>query len=185
MGSVNRFRQRIAWVSASAALLMFVATVLAPMSLAATPSHWGVSWDYRLLGKLNSATDPDTGLTILITGSGSLDRSQQTIGGGGDYTVFDTEGSAVGGGTWSATTLGSFTPTGPGNSPGEGGRLELEASFSGAGTGALNGAQHVVIQCSMWGPTVGPPGYPWPADFVEVGPYTVHETGAVMFNLNQ
>jgi len=185
MRSMNRFRQRMAWVFARAALVVLMATLLAPISLAATPSQWGVSWDYRLLGKLNSAKDPETELTILITGSGSFDRSQSTIGGGGSYTIFDMEGSAVGSGTWTATTFDSFTPAAPGNSPGEGGRLELEASFSGTGSSALNGTQHVVIQCSMWGPTVGPPGYPWPADFVEVGSYTIHETGASMFNLNQ
>jgi hypothetical protein len=185
MRSVNRFRQRTAWVVARAALLVFMATLLAPVSLAATPSQWGVSWDYKLLGKLNSAKDPETGLTILITGSGSFDQSQDTIGGGGSYTIFDTEGSVVGSGTWTATTFGSFIPAAPGNSPGEGGRLELEAQFSGAGSGALNDIQDVVIQCSMWGDPVGPPGYPWRADFVEVGSYTIPETGAVMFNLNQ
>ena len=79
----------------------------------------------------------------------------------------------------------SFVPMGPGHSPGEGGHLELEASFSGTGTGALNGLQHVVIQCSMWGDPVESQGYPWPPDFVEVGSYTTHLTGAVMFNLNQ
>jgi hypothetical protein len=168
-----------------APLLLFVSAVLTPISLAATPSQWGVSWDYRLLGKLNSAQDPATGLTVVITGSGSFDVLQRSIGGGGSYTILDAGGNAVGSGMWTATTFDSFNPMGPGNSPGEGGRLELEASFHGTGSGALHGAQHVVIQCSMWGPTVGPPGYPWPADFVEVGPYAEHETGAVMFNLNQ
>lgn len=72
-----------------------------------------------------------------------------------------------------------------GNSPGEGGHLELEAQFSGTGTGALNGSQHVVIQCSMWSTKVGPPGYPWLPDFVEVGAHTIHKTGGIMFNLNQ
>ncbi len=186
MRSMNRSRQRIVWVFARAALLVFMATLLAPISLAATPSQWGVSWDYKLLGKLNSAKDPGTEQTILITGSGSFDRSQLTIGGGGSYTIFDMEGSVVGSGTWTAMTFGDFTPAAPGNSPGEGGRLELEALFSGTGSGALNGAQPIVIQCSMWGlTTVGPPGYPWPADFVEVGSYKDHVTGAVMFNLNQ
>jgi hypothetical protein len=159
--------------------------LLAPISLTATLSQAGVSWDYRLLGKLNSAQDPATALTIVITGSGSFDLSQPSSSGGGSYTILDTGGSVVGSGAWTAATLDSFTPAAPGGSPGEGGHLELEAQFNGTGAGALNGSAHVVVQCSMWGPKVGPPGYPWPADFVEVGPYTVHKTGGVVVNLNQ
>ncbi len=185
MRSINRFRQHVAWVFVRAAFLIFMSMLLAPISLAATPSQAGVSWDYKLLGKLNSAQDPVTGLTILITGSGSFDLSQKSISGSGWYTILDMGGSVVGNGTWRATTFDSFTPAGPGGSPGEGGHLELEALFNGTGTGALYGSMHIVMQCSMWGPKVGPPGYPWPPDFVEVGPYTTHKTGAVMFNLNQ
>ncbi len=185
MRSINRFRQHVAWVFVRAAFLIFMSMLLAPISLAATPSQAGVSWDYKLLGPLNSAQDPETGLTILIKGSGSFDVSQLRIDGGGSYTILDSGGSVVGSGTWTAEEFISFDPMGPGKSPGEGGRLKLEASFKGTGTGTLNGAQHVVIQCSMWGEKVGPPGYPWPADFVEVGSYTTHKTGAVMFNLNQ
>jgi hypothetical protein len=186
MRSINRFMGRAARAFVRAAILIFVTMLLAPNSLAATPSQAGVSWDYKLLGPLNSAQDPETELTILITGSGSFDLSQQSIDGGGSYAILDTQGSVVGSGTWTAMTFDSFTPAAPGGSPGEGGHLELEALFvNETGTGALDGSQHVVIQCSMWGPTVGPPGYPWPPDFVEVGPYTVHQTGAVMFNLNQ
>jgi hypothetical protein len=185
MQSINRFRQHVVRVLVKAAFLIFMSMLLTPISFAATPSQWGVSWDYKLLGKLNSSQDPVTGLTIVITGSGSFDQSQPSIGGGGSYTILDSQGSVVGSGTWTATTFDSFTPVAPGNSPGEGGHLELEALFDGSGTGALNGSAHVVVQCSMWGPTVGPPGYPWPPDFVEVGSYTIHETGGVMFNLNQ
>lgn len=188
MRLTNRFIQHVVWVFGRGALLILMAMLLAPVSLAATPSQAGVSWDYRLLGKLNSAQDPGSDppeLTIVITGSGSFDIVQNSINGGGNYTILDTEGTVVGSGTWGATTFHSFAELVPGNSPGEGGRLELEASFNGTGTGALNGTHHVVIQCSMWGPQIGLPGYPWPADFVEVGSYTVHKTGAVMFNLNQ
>ena len=184
MRTVNRFKQHATGVFVSGVLLIVVSMLLTQLAVAA-PSQAGVSWDYRLLGKLNSALDPPTGLTIVIAGSGSFDVSQPSIGGGGSYTILDAGGNVVGSGTWTATRLDSFNLMAPGNSPGEGGRLELEASFNGTGTGALNGAQHVVIQCSMWGEKVGPPGYPWPADFVEVGPYTIHRTGGVMFNLNQ
>lgn len=185
MRSINRFIERKARVIAKGVLLIFALMLLAPMSLAASPSQAGVSWDYKLLGKLNSAQDPETGLTIVITGSGSFDLSPSSINGGGSYTILDAGGSVVGSGTWTATKFDSYTPTAPGGSPGEGGHLELEASFTGTGSGSLNGSQHVVIQCSMWGPRVGPPGYLWSPDFVEVGPYTLHKTGGVMFNLNQ
>lgn len=185
MRSINRFGRHLAWVSARGALIALATLMLATISLAATPSQAGVSWDYRLLGPLNSAQDPDTGLTILITGSGSFDLSQTSINGGGSYTILDAGGSAVGSGTWTANTFDSFTPMAPGGSPGEGGHLELEAVFEGTDADVLNISPRVVIQCSMWGVTVGPPGYPWPADFVEVGPYTTHLTGGVMFNLNQ
>lgn len=177
MRTINRFVQL-------AVLLILASLLLAPMALAA-PSQAGVSWNYKLLGMLNSAQDPTTGRTMVISGSGSFDVSQPSINGGGTYTILNAGGSVVGSGTWKAITFDSFAPTAPGGSPGEGGHLELEAQFSGAGAGALNGSAHVVIQCSMWGPQVGPPGYPWPADFVEVGPYTTHKTGGVMFNLNQ
>ncbi len=185
MPSMSRFRQLTAWMVSWATLAIALSLPLPLVSWAATPSQAGVSWDYKLLGKLNSAQDPVTGLTIVITGSGSFDVLQNGISGGGSYTILDAGGNTVGNGTWRATTFDSFTPTAPGGSPGEGGHLELEALFTGTGTGALNGSQHVVIQCSMWGPQIGPPGYPWPPDFVEVGPYSIHKTGGVMFNLNQ
>ena len=181
MQPIRRFKQHGAWILAGGALLIVASLLFAPISLAATPSQAGVSWDYKLLGKLNSAQDPVTGLTILITGSGSFDLSQSTIDGGGSYTLLNSGGSVVGSGTWSATKFVKFDLAAPGQSPGEGGRLEFEASFAGTEVGVLK----VVIQCSMWGPQVGPPFYPWPPDFVEVGPYTTHQTGAIMFNLNQ
>lgn len=183
MRSANRFGRNVAWVFGMAVFL--ISMLRTPISLAATPSQAGVSWDYKLLGKLNSAQNQAGTLTIVITGSGSFDLSQKRINGDGNYTILDTEGSVVGSGTWKAGTFNSFTPMGPGGSPGEGGHLEMEAIFTGTGTGALNGSMHIVVQCSMWGPQVGPPGYPWPPDFVEAGPYTNHLTGAVMFNLNQ
>jgi hypothetical protein len=184
MRIVHLLRQHGVWIFIKGLLPILIALMITSTSLAATPSQAGVSWDYKLLGKLNSSQDPVTGLTIVLIGSGSLDLSQGVIGGGGSYTILDW-GSVVGSGTWQARVLDSFIPMGPGSSPGEGGHLELEAWFDGTGTGALNGMNHVVVQCSMWGPQIGPPGYPWPADFVEVGPYTIHRTGGVMFNLNQ
>ena len=184
MQAITHIRQLINGGFARSLFRIFAGILLASITLAATPSQAGVSWDYRLLGKLNSALDPSNGLTILITGSGSFDLSSTSIDGGGSYTILDW-GSVVGSGTWTATTFDSFTPMAPGGSPGEGGRLELEASFNGSGTGALNGTQHIVIQCSMWGEKVDSTGYPWPEDFVDVGPYTIHRTGGVMFNLNQ
>jgi hypothetical protein len=185
MRIVHLLRQHGAWVFIRGLLPILIALLITSTSLAATPSQAGVSWDYKLLGKLNSSQDPVTGLTIRFTGSGSFDLSAGSIGGGGSYTILDAGGSVVGSGTWTARILESFTPLVPGHSPGEGGHLELESLFDGTGTGALNGLNHVVVQCSMWGLQVGPPGYPWPADFVEIGSYTIHKTGAVMFNLNQ
>ncbi len=185
MRSTNRFAKHVAWLFVRATFTIFVSLLITTISFAATPSQAGVSWNYKLLGKLNSAQDLVTGLTIQITGSGSFDLSQLSITGGGGYTIFDAGGSIVGSGVWTATTFDSFKPYFPGGSPGEGGHLELEALFHGDGISALHGSLHVVIQCSMWGSAVEPPGYPWPPDFVEVGPYTKHITGAVMFNLNQ
>ncbi len=163
-------------VPATGAFLILLLSI--PMARA-TPSQRGVSWDYRLLGALNQAQNPETLRTIVLTGSGSFDISVSSINGGGGYTILDSSGSVAGSGTWTATTFDSFDPTPLGGSPGQGGRLDLEASF--VGTGDV-GSAHVVIQCSMWTPTVAPP---WPADFVEAGSYTTHVSGAVMFNLNQ
>jgi hypothetical protein len=185
MQPISRVRQRISLRFTRSLFRIFAGILLASITLTATPSQAGVSWDYRLLGKLNSAQDPTNGLTIIITGSGSLNLSSSSIDGGGSYTILDAGGNEIGSGTWTATTFDSFMPNVPGGSPGEGGRLELEATFTGSGTGALNGSQNVVIQCSMWGTKDEPPGYPWHADFVEVGPYTLHRTGGIMFNLNQ
>jgi hypothetical protein len=185
MQTISHIRQHITQGFARSPFRILAGILLASITLAATPSQAGVSWDYRLLGKLNSAQDPSNGLTIMITGSGSFDLSSSSINGGGSYTILDAGGSVIGSGAWTAATFDSFMPLVPGGSPGEGGRLELEASFNGTGRGALNGSQRVVIQCSMWGTKDEPPGYPWPADFVEVGPYTLHRTGGVMFNLNQ
>ena len=120
-------------------------------------------------------------------GSGSFNRSSddEYINGGGSYTIIGTDGSVVGSGTWTAKEFVSFEPHAPGKSLCEGGRLELNAFFDGTGEGSLNGLVDVVIQCSIWGDVTVGPGYPWPPDFVEVGPYTNPLTGAVMFNLNQ
>ncbi len=185
MRSILRLRLHEAEALTGALLVIGALILLAPLAVAAAPSELGNSWDYHLLGKLNSAQDPANSRTIVLTGSGSFDLSGERIAGGGGYTIMDTGGGVVGTGTWIATRFDGFAPAAPGGSPAEGGRLELEGSFTGTGTGALNGPAHVVVQCSMWGPTVGPPGYPWPADFVEVGSYTTHLTGAVMFNLDQ
>jgi hypothetical protein len=185
MRTTSHIRQRINGGFAKSLFRVIAWILLASITLAATPSQAGVSWDYRLFGKLNSAQDPTNGWTIMIVGSGSFDLSSSSINGGGSYTILDAGGSEIGSGTWTAATFDSFMPLVSGGSPGEGGRLELEASFHGTGTGALNGSQHVVIQCSMWGTKDEPPGYPWPADFVEVSSYTLHRTGGVMFNLNQ
>lgn len=184
MQPISHMRQRISLRFTRSLFRVFAGILLASITLAATPSQAGVSWDYRLLGKLNSAQDATNGLMIMITGFGSFDLSSSSINGGGSYTILDW-GNVVGSGTWTATTFDSFIPNVPGGSPGEGGHLELEATFTGTGKGALNGTQHFVIQCSMWREKVNFPGYPWPADFVEVGPYTLHSTGGVMFNLNQ
>ncbi len=136
------------------------------------------------MGSLNQARDDATDQTIVLTGKGSFNIIEGTIDGGGGYTILDDQGAVVGSGTWTAEVFVSFDEsTGPGGSPGEGGHLELEADFDGAGD---IGSAPVVIQCSMWGEeTVGPPGFPWPGDFVEVGSYTTPVTGAVMFNLDQ
>lgn len=169
---------RVVWALAMGALLF----LLWPIPVAtATPSQKGISWDYKLTSSFNQSQDPGTLLTIVLTGSGSFDTSAPSINGGGGYTIL-SGGSVVGSGTWTATTFDSFTPSPLGSSPGQGGHLELEALFAGTG---LNGSAHVVIQCSMWGPTVGPPGFPWPGDFVKVATYTTPVSGGVMFNLNQ
>ena len=118
MQSTNRSRKHMAWVAARAAFLLFVFVLAIPISVTATPSQAGVSWDYKLLGPLNSAQDPQTGLTILIKGAGSFDVSQPRIDGGGSYTILDSGGSVVGSGTWTAEIFDSFDPMAPGRSPG-------------------------------------------------------------------
>ncbi len=175
-----RIRRKLVYACAA----MIVLVVLSfPVSVHAQPAK-GVSWDYKLLGPLNQA-QAGSGLTMILMGSGSF-RTTGSIGGGGSYSIVDASGSVVGSGTWTATTFDSFTSWGPpGNSPGEGGHLELEALFTGTGVGVISGSAHVVIHCSMWSVTAPPgSGYPWPPDYVEAGSYTDHVTGAVMFNLN-
>ena len=83
MRPINRFMQHGVWAYIGAAGLILVMILQAQVSLAATPSQSGVSWNYKLLGPLNSAQDPETGLTILISGSGSFDTSKGNIDGGG------------------------------------------------------------------------------------------------------
>jgi hypothetical protein len=171
---------RVLWALATGGLLLLLWQI--PVATA-TPSQKGVSWDYKLTSSFNQSQDPGTSLTIVLTGSGSFDTSAPSINGGGGYTIL-SGGSVVGSGTWTATQFDSFTPSPLGSSPGQGGHLELEASFT--GTGVLVVGSHVVIQCSMWGPTVvGPPGFPWPGDFVQVATYTTPVSGGVMFHLNQ
>lgn len=183
------YGSRRLWVPTMAAFILVLLPI--PLAGAAAPQA-GVSWDYRLIGSVNQATD---GLrTIVLTGKGSFntDPSAPSIDGGGGYTILNTDGSVFGSGTWTATDFDSFDEsTGPGGSPGEGGRLQLEASFDGTGVPNGSALADVVIQCSMWGEeTVGPPGFPWPGDFVTVDfgddpSYTTPVSGAVMFNLDQ
>lgn len=157
---------------------------LVPFATAAS-SQSGASWDWNLLGPLNSAQD-DNGNIVTLTGSGvftcaDTSCTSGSVTGGGSYTVVSLGGTVLGSGTWSADTFDSFLSWGLGDSPGEGGHLELEGSFS----GLLAGSQHIVIQCSMWSQALAPPGYPWPSDYVTVGSFTIPHTGAVMFNLHQ
>jgi len=90
MRTISHFRQPVAGAFAWGALLIVALMLLAPITLAASPSQAGVSWDYKLLGKLNSAQDQAGTLTIVITGSGSFDVSKPSISGGGSYTILDT-----------------------------------------------------------------------------------------------
>jgi len=171
---------------ACACAAMIVLVLLSFPVYVRAQSARGVSWDYKLLGPLNQAQDPNSELTMVIKGSGSFTCSDTScssgaISGGGSYVIINTIGNVVGRGTWSASVLDSFLSWGPGDSPGEGGHLELEASFS----GFVSGSKDVVIHCSMWSEPMSPPGYPWPSDYVTAGSFTQPVTGAVMFNLNQ
>ena len=192
MHSTNRLRRPAVRLLAMAALLSMMFMLLTPMSFA-DPPQWD-SWDYRLLGPLNSITDPDTGRTIVLRGSGSFvcdgDPCEEgSIDGGGSYTIVDSDGNAVGSGAWTAEELDTFAPHAPGNSPGQGGHLALWAEFTeGTGIGFLEGSFHMEIYCSMWvgAANQGTPGYPWDSDGVRINgsAYTESNPGAVMFNLN-
>lgn len=193
MQSTNRFKRQVAKVLLSAALIIIMSVLMTSVSFADPPA-WN-SWDYNLLGPLNSTSNvPDEEgeetLTMVILGSGSFvdfeDDSEDSINGGGSYTIYNEAGDAVGSGDWTAQKPFEFKAYSPGNSPGQGGRLELFGTFTGEGEGALNGTYAMVIQCSMWTDPEEelPPGYPWDADFVHAGPYTEDVFGAVMFNLN-
>ena len=189
MQSTRRFRQQLAKAAVIAVFIAIMSALLTSVSFADPPA-WD-SWDYRLLGPLNSTSNvPAAGeetLTMVILGSGSFDISEDEIDGGGSYTIYNEAGDAVGSGDWDAETLVSFEAHSPGNSPGQGGRLELTGHFFNPdGIGALTGSHAMVIQCSMWMDPQEPlpPGYPWDADFVHAGPYTQDVFGAVMFNLN-
>lgn len=176
----RKFHVRIPFALA----MLLVLVPLVPIATA-TPSQSGVSWDWSLLGLLNSAQDSN-GDIVTLEGSGVFTCTETSctsgsITGGGSYTVVSPDGTVLGSGTWSAVRFVSFLSWGPGDSPGQGGHLELRGSFS----GLLVGRQHVVIQCSMWSQDLAPPGYPWPSDYVEVGSFTIRRTGAVMFNLHQ
>src|SRR5229473_7183170 len=109
--------------------MTLLATVLSTLALASPTGNTGSTYSFTLDGP-QAAGDPNTGNTILVTGSGSFDPSAGTVIGSGSFTIFNSGGAVVNRGTWKATSFVSFDSFG-GFSPGlQGGVLNITVTLS-------------------------------------------------------
>src|SRR6266852_9354165 len=87
--------------------MTLLATVFSALALASATGNTDPTYSFTLNGP-QAAGDPNTGNTILVTGSGSFDPSAGTVIGSGSFTIFNSGGAVVNRGTWKATSFVSF-----------------------------------------------------------------------------
>src|SRR5258707_14363855 len=71
-----------------------LAAMLSILALASVAAANDLTYSFTLNGP-QAAGDPNTGNTILVTGSGSFDPSAGTVIGSGSFTIFNSGGGGV------------------------------------------------------------------------------------------
>ncbi len=150
-----------------------LAAMLSILALASVAAANDLTYSFTLNGP-QAAGDPNTGNTILVTGSGSFDPSAGTVIGSGSFTIFNSGGAVVNRGTWKATSFVSFDSFG-GFSPGlQGGVLNITVTLSSnAGTPVS-----MAVTCRIKAPpNTG-------AEGIIIGSFTNTLAGHTLFHLN-
>ncbi len=159
----------------SVAALSAILSISALVSAAAAND---LTYSFTLNGP-QSAGDPNTGNTILVTGSGSFDTADSgTVIASGSFTIFNSGGAVVNRGTWRATSFVSFDSFG-GFSPGlQGGVLKIIVTLSpNAGT-PMTGVSMVVTCRIKAPPNTG-------AEGIIIWSFTETIPGHTLFHLNE
>jgi hypothetical protein len=153
-----------------------LAAMLSILTLASLAAANDLTYSFTLNGP-QAAGDPNTGNTILVTGSGSFDPSAGTVIGSGSFTTFTSGGAVVSRGTWKATSFISFDSFG-GFSPGlQGGVLNITVTLSpNAGT-PVTGVSMAVTCRIKAPPNTG-------AEGIIIGSFTNTLAGHTLFHLN-
>ena len=154
-----------------------LATVLSTLALASAAAANDLTYSFTLNGP-QSAADPNTGNTILVTGSGSFDTADSgTVIGSGSFTILNRSGAVVNRGTWKATSFVSFDSFGGFSSGLQGGVLKIIVTLSpNAGT-PMPGVSMVVTCRIKAPPNTG-------AEGIIIGSFTETLAGHTLFHLN-
>src|SRR6266851_4549084 len=153
-----------------------LAAMLSILALASVAAANDLTYSFTLSGP-QAARDPNTGNTILVTGSGSFDPSAGTVIGSGSFTTFTSGGAVFSRGTWKATSFVSFHSFG-GFSPGlQGGVLNITVTLSPDGGTPETGVSMVVTCRIKAPPNTAPEG-------IIIGSFTETLAGHTLFHLN-
>jgi hypothetical protein len=107
-------------------------------------------WAFNLLGPLKAIIPDSTHAEAMtVTGGGTFNTALNTVTASGTFAISgapDEPGGPNFNGTWKATALKSFLPSGGHNSHQQGGTLTITADFSFTGGPTLPGVQLTVIR---------------------------------------
>jgi hypothetical protein len=156
-----------------------LATVLSTLALASPTGNADPTYSFTLDGP-QAAGDPNTGNTILVTGSGSFDTADSgTVIGSGSFTILNSSGAAVSRGTWKATSFVSFDSFGGFNPGTQGGVLNITVTLS-PNVGAPGTGVSMTVTCRV----KAPPNFTG-AEGITIGSFTHTIAGHTLFHLNE
>ena len=160
-------------ISVSVTLL---AAVLSTLAFASPTGNTDPSYSFELTGP-QTARDPSTGNTILITGGGSFDTGAGTVIASGSFAILNSSGAVVSHGTWKATAFGSFESFGGPNPGTQGGLLDITVTLFPLSGAPMTGVP-MAITCLVGAP---PPGA---EEGITIGSFTNTKRGRTLFHLN-
>ncbi len=156
-----------------------LATVLSTLALASPTANTDPTYSFTLNGP-QAAADPNTGNTILVTGSGSFDTADSgTVIGSGSFTIFNSGGAVISRGTWKATSFVSFDSFGGFNPGIQGGVLNITVTLSPNAGAPVTGVS-MTVTCRV----KAPPNFTG-AEGITLGSFTHTIAGHTLFHLNE